>query len=51
MKLVTFETKGARHIGAVLGDGKTIADFTAASRRAAFPRHAGADRRRRRRAR
>jgi hypothetical protein len=31
MKLVTFETKGARHIGAVLGDGKTIADFTAAS--------------------
>jgi len=31
MKLVTFETKGARHIGALAADGKTIADFTAAS--------------------
>ena len=31
MKLVTFETNGARHIGAVLADGATIADFTAAS--------------------
>ena len=31
MKLTTFETNGARHIGAMLGDGKTIADFTAAS--------------------
>ena len=29
MKLVTFETNGARHIGAVLSDGKTVADFTA----------------------
>jgi 2-keto-4-pentenoate hydratase/2-oxohepta-3-ene-1,7-dioic acid hydratase in catechol pathway len=31
MKLVTFETNGARHIGAVLADGKTVADFTASS--------------------
>ena len=31
MKLVTFETQGARHVGALLADGKTIADFTAAS--------------------
>jgi len=31
MKLVTFETNGVRHIGAVLGDGKSIADFTASS--------------------
>jgi len=31
MKLVTFETNGARHIGAVMADGKTIADFTASS--------------------
>ena len=31
MKLVTFETSGARHIGAVLSDGRSIADFTAAS--------------------
>jgi 2-keto-4-pentenoate hydratase/2-oxohepta-3-ene-1,7-dioic acid hydratase in catechol pathway len=31
MKLVTFETNGAQHIGAVLADGKTIADFTASS--------------------
>ena len=29
MKLVTFETKGARHIGAMLADGQAIADFTA----------------------
>ena len=33
MKLVTFETKGARHIGALLADGKTIADFTASAPR------------------
>jgi 2-keto-4-pentenoate hydratase/2-oxohepta-3-ene-1,7-dioic acid hydratase in catechol pathway len=31
MKLVTFEANGARHIGAVLADGKTIADFTGSS--------------------
>lgn len=31
MKLTTFETNGTRHIGAVLSDGKSIADFTAAS--------------------
>lgn len=31
MKLVTFETKGATHIGAVLADGKSIADFAASS--------------------
>ena len=31
MKLVTFDTNGARHIGAMLPDGNTIADFTAAS--------------------
>jgi 2-keto-4-pentenoate hydratase/2-oxohepta-3-ene-1,7-dioic acid hydratase in catechol pathway len=31
MKLVTFETNGAQHIGAVLADGKTIADFTVSS--------------------
>jgi len=31
MKLTTFETNGARHIGAVAADGKSIADFTAAS--------------------
>jgi 2-keto-4-pentenoate hydratase/2-oxohepta-3-ene-1,7-dioic acid hydratase in catechol pathway len=31
MKLVTFETNGAQHIGAVLADLKTIADFTASS--------------------
>ena len=31
MKLVTFETGGAQHIGAVMADGKTIADFTASS--------------------
>ena len=31
MKLTTFEANGARHIGAVLSDGKSIADFTAAS--------------------
>ena len=31
MKLVTFETNGAQHIGAVLADGKTVADFTASS--------------------
>jgi 2-keto-4-pentenoate hydratase/2-oxohepta-3-ene-1,7-dioic acid hydratase in catechol pathway len=30
MKLVTFETAGSRHIGAVLDDGKTLSDFTAA---------------------
>jgi 2-keto-4-pentenoate hydratase/2-oxohepta-3-ene-1,7-dioic acid hydratase in catechol pathway len=30
MKLVTFETAGSRHIGAVLDDGKTVSDFTAA---------------------
>jgi 2-keto-4-pentenoate hydratase/2-oxohepta-3-ene-1,7-dioic acid hydratase in catechol pathway len=30
MKLVTFETNGARHIGAVLSDG-AISDFTAAA--------------------
>ena len=36
MKLITFETAGARHIGAVLGDGSTIADFTAASAAAHF---------------
>jgi 2-keto-4-pentenoate hydratase/2-oxohepta-3-ene-1,7-dioic acid hydratase in catechol pathway len=30
MKLVTFETDGARHIGAVLDDGNTISDFTTA---------------------
>ena len=30
MKLVTFETNGARHIGAVLADG-AIADFTASA--------------------
>jgi 2-keto-4-pentenoate hydratase/2-oxohepta-3-ene-1,7-dioic acid hydratase in catechol pathway len=29
MKLVTFETGGARHIGAMLDDGRSIADFTA----------------------
>ena len=43
MKLVTFEANGARHIGAVLADGKTIADFTALVFRAAFPRYACAD--------
>jgi 2-keto-4-pentenoate hydratase/2-oxohepta-3-ene-1,7-dioic acid hydratase in catechol pathway len=31
MKLVTFETGGARHIGALLSDSKTIADFTASA--------------------
>jgi len=31
MKLVTFETGGARHIGAVLPGETTISDFTAAS--------------------
>lgn len=31
MKLVTFETNGARHIGAVMADGKTVADLTASS--------------------
>jgi 2-keto-4-pentenoate hydratase/2-oxohepta-3-ene-1,7-dioic acid hydratase in catechol pathway len=31
MKLVTFETNDARHIGAMLSDGKAIADFTASS--------------------
>jgi 2-keto-4-pentenoate hydratase/2-oxohepta-3-ene-1,7-dioic acid hydratase in catechol pathway len=31
MKLVTFETNGAQHIGAVLADLKTVADFTASS--------------------
>jgi 2-keto-4-pentenoate hydratase/2-oxohepta-3-ene-1,7-dioic acid hydratase in catechol pathway len=31
MKLVTFEINQARHIGAMLADGNTIADFTAAS--------------------
>jgi len=30
MKLVTFETNNARHIGAVLAGGTTISDFTAA---------------------
>lgn len=30
MKLVTFETGGARHIGCLLADGETISDFTAA---------------------
>jgi 2-keto-4-pentenoate hydratase/2-oxohepta-3-ene-1,7-dioic acid hydratase in catechol pathway len=30
MKLVTFETKGARHVGAVLDDLQTISDFTMA---------------------
>lgn len=30
MKLVTFETDGARHIGAVLPGERTISDFTAA---------------------
>lgn len=34
MKLVTFETSGARHIGAVLDDGKTAVDFTASTPRA-----------------
>lgn len=29
MKLVTFEASGKRHIGALLADGNTIADFTA----------------------
>ncbi|WP_332773120.1 fumarylacetoacetate hydrolase family protein [Phenylobacterium sp.] len=36
MKLVTFETGGARHIGAVLPDEATISDFTAASDTAHF---------------
>lgn len=31
MKLVTFETGGARHIGAILPGEQTISDFTAAS--------------------
>lgn len=31
MKLVTFESGGACHIGAVLADGKSIADFTASA--------------------
>ena len=31
MKLTTFETNGARHIGVLLADGTTIADFTASS--------------------
>jgi 2-keto-4-pentenoate hydratase/2-oxohepta-3-ene-1,7-dioic acid hydratase in catechol pathway len=31
MKLVTFETHGARHIGAMLPDGRTISDFTASA--------------------
>jgi 2-keto-4-pentenoate hydratase/2-oxohepta-3-ene-1,7-dioic acid hydratase in catechol pathway len=31
MKLVTFETNGARHIGAMLDDVQTISDFTAAA--------------------
>jgi 2-keto-4-pentenoate hydratase/2-oxohepta-3-ene-1,7-dioic acid hydratase in catechol pathway len=35
MKLVTFETNGARHIGSVLADGGTISDFTAAKPAAA----------------
>jgi 2-keto-4-pentenoate hydratase/2-oxohepta-3-ene-1,7-dioic acid hydratase in catechol pathway len=36
MKLVTFETGGARHIGAVLPGETTISDFTAASDAAHF---------------
>jgi len=36
MKLVTFETNGARHIGAVLDDARTISDFTAAVPSAAY---------------
>ena len=36
MKLVTFETGGARHIGAVLPGDTTISDFTAASDAAHF---------------
>jgi len=36
MKLVTFETDGARHIGAVLPGETTISDFTAASDAAHF---------------
>ena len=36
MKLVTFETAGARHIGAVLPGETTISDFTAASGAAHF---------------
>jgi 2-keto-4-pentenoate hydratase/2-oxohepta-3-ene-1,7-dioic acid hydratase in catechol pathway len=35
MKLVTFETNGARHIGAMLADGQSISDFTAAAPSAA----------------
>lgn len=35
MKLVTFETNGARHIGSVLADGGAISDFTAAKPAAA----------------
>jgi 2-keto-4-pentenoate hydratase/2-oxohepta-3-ene-1,7-dioic acid hydratase in catechol pathway len=31
MKLVTFEVNGARHIGSILADGNTIADFTASA--------------------
>jgi hypothetical protein len=31
MKLVTFESSRAHHIGAVLADGRSIADFTASS--------------------
>jgi 2-keto-4-pentenoate hydratase/2-oxohepta-3-ene-1,7-dioic acid hydratase in catechol pathway len=31
MKLVTFETDGMRHVGAMLADSQTISDFTAAS--------------------
>jgi len=31
MKLLTFKTQGSEHIGALLDDGKTVADFTAAS--------------------
>ena len=36
MKLVTFETGGARHIGAVLPGETTLSDFTAASDAAHF---------------
>jgi 2-keto-4-pentenoate hydratase/2-oxohepta-3-ene-1,7-dioic acid hydratase in catechol pathway len=31
VKLVTFETNGARHIGAMVNDARTISDFTAAA--------------------
>lgn len=31
MKLVSFERAGARHIGALIGDGTVVSDFTAAA--------------------